>query len=196
MSESKFYDKDFWFNKTHLHGDVNGYTSEYYVCKIYEDVIFKLSDIPDNGYIVMLGTNNCVAFDMLCDKFGSDRCLGYDIANPKNNSRVITKNALDLSLSDNIDIAFVHNDIGSFPTTPIAKWAAQCWAAPNVVSGGYFLGRNNFNSAKYPLEQHLTRHGFINTHFLGIKGLMDLTRLDEECVEGHMISKRSLPELR
>lgn len=196
MSESKFYNKDYWFNQVHLHGEVNDYSIEYYVCKIYEDVVFKLLDIPDNGHIVMLGTNKCVAFDMLCDRFGADRCIGYDIANPKDHPRVITKNVLDLGQSDNIDIAFVHNDIGSFPTTPVAKWAAQCWAAENVVQGGYFLGRNNFNSAKYPLEQHLTRKGFVNTHFLGLTGLIDLSRLDYECIEGHMLSKRNLPKLR
>ena len=71
MSESNFYSEDYWFNQAHLHGSVNGYSSEYYVCKIYEDVVFKLLDIPDDGYIVMLGTNKCVAFDMLCDRFGS-----------------------------------------------------------------------------------------------------------------------------
>ena len=196
MSESKFYDENFWFNQTELHGDVNGYGPEYYVCKIYEDVIFKLRDVPENGYIVLLGTNNCVAFDMLCDHFGKERCLGYDLANPKKYDNVIVKNSLELGQDDDIDIAFVHNDIGSFPTTPVAKWAAQAWAARNVVSGGYMLGRNNFNSAKYPLEQHLERQGFINTHFLGLEGLMDLSRLTSECIEGHILSKRCRPILR
>ena len=196
MSENRYYNKDFWFNQIHLHGNVNNYSSEYYVCKIYEDVIFKIKDIPKNGYIVMLGTNNCIAFDMLCNKFGSDRCIGYDIANPKKHPNVIVKNALDLDDLDDLDIAFVHNDIGSFPLTPIAKWSAQCWAAKNVVSNGYFLGRNNFNSAKYPLEQYLTREGFVNTHFLGLSGIIDLSNLDNECIEGHMLSKKNLPELR
>lgn len=196
MKESKFYNEEFWFNKTELHGDVNGYGKEYYVCKIYEDVIFKIQDIPSNGYVVLLGTNNCVAFDMLCDVFGSDRCIGYDIANPKKRKNVIVKNALELSEVDDIEIAFVHNDIGSFPITPNAKWAAQCWAAKNVIPGGYFLGRNNFNSAKYPLEQHLERHGFMNTHFLGLQGFIDMKRLDKDCVEGHMLSKKCRPILR
>jgi len=195
-SERKFYNEDYWFKNTHLHGEVNGYGLEYYVCKIYRDVIFKINDIPDNGYIVVLGSNNCVSFNLLCERYGKERCIGYDIANPTNHEKVIVKNVLDFNSSDDIPIAFVHNDIGSFPTTPIAKFAAQDWAARNVVEGGYFLSRNNFNAAKYPLEQHLERHGFINTHFLGLQPFMDLSSLDSACVEGHMISKKNRPKLR
>jgi len=193
MKESDYYNEKFWFEQVHLHGDVENYSESYYACKIYEDLIFKLTDIPKCGFILLMGTNNCVGFDMLCEFFGRDRCVGFDIANPKNHDRVRIKNALDLSTKDNFDLAFVHNDIGSFPITPIAKWAAQDWAAKNVVPGGYFLGRNNFNVAKYPLEQHLDRLGFTNTHLLGLQGFIDCSRLNNEVVEGHMISKRNRP---
>ena len=196
MKESDYYSQKFWFEQVHLHGDVDNYSRDYYACKIYEDVVFKISDIPKHGFILLMGTNNCVGFDMLCEFFGRDRCIGFDIANPKNHDRVRIKNSLDLSPDDNFEIAFVHNDIGSFPTTPVAKWAGQDWAAKNVVQGGYFLGRNNFNAAKYPLEQHLERLGFTNTHFLGLDGLLDLRRLDKEVIEGHMLSKRNRPALR
>lgn len=196
MSESNYYTEKFWFEQLHLHGEVAGYGKEYYACKIYEDLVFKLTDVPKQGFILLMGTNNCVGFDMLCDFFGRDRCVGFDIANPKNHDRVRLKNVLDLTPEDNFEIAFVHNDIGSFPVTPVAKWAAQDWAAKNVVAGGYLLGRNNFNAAKYPLEQHLERLGFTNTHFLGLAGFLDLSRLEASDIEGHMLSKRNRPALR
>jgi hypothetical protein len=95
-----------------------------------------------------------------------------------------------LNLKDQYPIAFCYNDIGNFELTPLAKLHAQQWGARNVVSGGYFLGRNNFNSAKFPLEEHMERFGFLNTQLETLTGIFDLSKLTDRELEGHMISKK------
>ena len=148
----------------------------------------NLTDIPDNGYIVVMGTHNCVSFNLLCEHFGKDRCVGYDIANPTNHPCVKVKNILEVN--DNIPISFVHNDIGNYGFTPTAKFYAQQWAANNVVEGGYFLGRNNLNRAKLPIEQYMERLGFLNTNMLALTGVFNLSNIAYRELEGHMISKK------
>ena len=190
MFESDFYSIDFWFNQIEKHGgEVNNYGSNYYAYKIFEQLICKLTDIPD-GFIVVLGTHNCVSFNLLCEHFGKDRCIGYDIANPTNHPNIKIKNILDLTNNDSLPIAFVHNDIGNFTYTPLAKLHAQMWAASNVVPGGYFLGRNDLNCQKIPLENLMQRQGFINTDLIALTGIVNLSNIQIDALDGHMLSKK------
>ena len=188
QTEKKFYDENFWFYQIEQHGDVENYSNKYYAYQLFEKIILKLNDIPDNGYIVVLGTNKCVSFNLLCDYFGKDRCIGYDIANPTNHPCVKIGNILEVT--ESIPISFVHNDIGNFSLTPTAKFYAQQWAAKNVIEGGYFLGRNNLNRAKIPLEQFMKRCGFVNLQLLGLTGIFDLSDVKHRELEGHMLSKK------
>lgn len=188
MKESKYYSKEFWFKDLIKHG-ITDYNESYWAYVMFKEIILKLNDIPDNGYIVVLGTNKCVSFDLLCKHFGYDRCIGYDIDNPTNHPNVRVKNILDLD--EDYPIAFCYNDIGSFQYTPLAKLHAQQWGAKNVIDGGYFLGRNNLNISKFPLEQHMERFGFLNTQLLTLTGIFDLSKLDTKEVEGHMLSKKT-----
>ena len=197
MSENKYYNEGFWFSaegQVH-HGEVSSYSQDYYANKLYKQLLTKLTDVPQEGYIVVIGSNNCVSFNILCDHFGADRCLGIDIANPSNHSRVLVKDIMNFDETDNIPIALSHNDLGSFPLTPVAKWRAQVWAAKNTVSGGYVLGRNDFNSAAYPIEALMTRHEFVNVYLSGLTGLLNLD-MSESVLEGHMLSKKCRPKFR
>lgn len=187
MTEDKFYYENFWFSNLENHG-IENYDETYWAYIMFNEIVLKLKDIPENGYIVVLGTNNCLSFDLLCNHFGYDRCIGYDIANPTNHSNVIVKNILEIDAE--YPIAFCYNDIGNFELTPMAKLYAQQWAAKNVVKGGYFLGRNNLNAAKFPLEEHMERFGFLNTQLQTLTGIFDLTKLTERELEGHMLSKK------
>jgi hypothetical protein len=190
MIESDFYCDKFWYTDVEKHGgNVNNYGVNYYAYKLFEKIILKLTDIPD-GFILVLGTHNCVSFDLLCKHFGKDRCIGYDIANPTNHTQVKIKNVIDLTDNDTLPIAFVHNDIGNFTYTPMAKLHAQLWAAKNVVSGGYFLGRNDLNCRKIPLENLMQRQGFINTDLLALSGLLDLSGIQADALDSHMLSKK------
>ncbi len=186
--EIDYYNENFWFDEVEKHGDVENYSTGYYGYKFFENVILHLTDIPPDGYIVVLGTNKCTSFNLLCDHFGKDRCIGYDIANPTNHSRVRVSNILDVV--ENIPISFVHNDIGNFSLTPTAMFYAQQWAAKNVIDGGYFLGRNNLNRAKIPLEQYMEKLGFTNMNMLGLTGIFDLSQIKHRELEGHMLSKK------
>ena len=188
--ENKFYNLHYWFNSPDSHADVDNYGRNYYACKIYKDLIVNLTDIPEEGYIVVLGSNRCVSFHILCQHFGMERCIGFDIANPSMHPKITIKDCTNLGPADDIPIAFVHNDIGSFPTTPKLKIHAQKWAARNVVEGGYFLGRNSLNVAKFDSETFMAEQGFLNIHFSAINGLIDLSALDKDCIDGHMLSKK------
>ena len=92
----------------------------------------------------------------------------------------------------NMPIAFCHNDLGSFPTTPQLKIHGQKWAAKNIVPGGIMLSRNNLNSAKFKSEELMSEHGFENHLFTQIrKNHPDaFTGLRERDIEGHMFSIR------
>ena len=197
MSEKKYYTEGFWFTaegQIH-HGDVAAYGEDYYANRLYTQLLTKLNDVPDNGYVVVIGSNNCVSFEILCQHFGHERCIGIDIANPSNHPRVLIKDIMNFDENDNMPIALCHNDLGSFPLTPVAKWKAQVWAAINTVPGGYVLGRNDFNSASYPLEALMERHKFVNMHLSGISGLLNLD-MEESVIEGHMLSKKCRPDFR
>jgi hypothetical protein len=96
-----------------------------------------------------------------------------------------------LELNEDYPIAFCYNDIGNFELTPLAKLHAQNWGSRNMVNGGYFLGKNNLNSAKFPLEEQMERFGFLNTQLLTLTGIFNLSKLSNREIEGHMISKKT-----
>jgi hypothetical protein len=187
MKESNYYSEEFWFNNLKNHG-IDSYDENYWSYVMFREIVIKLNDIPKEGYIVVLGTNNCFSFDLLCQHFGYDRCVGYDIANPTNHPNVKVMNILELN--ETYPIAFCYNDIGNFELTPVAKFYAQQWGAKNVIEGGYFLGKNNLNSGKFSLEEQMERYGFLNTQLLSLTGLLDLSKLSKRELEGHMISKK------
>ena len=190
-NEKNYYSQDYWFDNEGEHHEEDNYGENYYANTIFNNLILELDDIPEEGYIVVLGTNKCVSFNLLCDKFGEERCIGYDIYNPDNHPRVVVKDCMTLGEEDNIPIAFCHNDIGSYPTTPELKVYAQKWAAKNVVEGGYFLGRNNLNRAKFKAEEYMNSLGFDNFQFEDLKKEYNLSGLTDSSIEGHMLSKRS-----
>ena len=64
--EDKFYKKEYWYDNSKQHSDVDNYGEDYYAYKIYKNLVLKLQDVPDDGYIVLLGTNRCVSFNLLC----------------------------------------------------------------------------------------------------------------------------------
>ena len=188
--ETQFYGREYWYNNPDEHIEEDNYGEKYYGYQIYENIILKLEDIPSDGFIVLLGTNRCVSFNLLCDHFGADRCIGFDIHNPTNHSRVIAKDCTMLSDDDDIPIALCHNDLGSFPTTPKLKIHGQEWAARNIMNDGYFLGRNNLNSAKYQSEEVMNELGFENLHFKDLQNDFDMTNFEPSWIEGHMLSRR------
>ena len=151
-----------------------------------------LYEVPDDGYLVIMGSHNCVSLELLANVYGRDRCIGFDLFNPTNNDMVRILDCNKLGDEHNMPIAFCHNDLGSFPTTPQLKIHGQKWAAKNIVPGGIMLSRNNLNSAKFKSEELMSEHGFENHLFTQIrKNHPDaFTGLRERDIEGHMFSIR------
>jgi len=180
---------DFWFNNSEF-DEHDQFGKKYYVNDFYKKIVFNL-DMPYDGKIVVMGSHRCVSFSLLCEKYGEDRCVSYDLYNPSNHPKVIIKDCMELSDEDNIPIAFVHNDIGSFPHTPELKIHTQKWLAKNVIKGGYVLGNNNLNRAKFKVEELMKDNGFENTYFSNLdKTTFDISEFPFERIEGYMISKK------
>lgn len=186
--KTEYQSYDFWFNDTKEHSGIDEYNESYYAYRIYENLVSNFP-IPQEGNIVVLGTHNCLSFNLLCKLFGEMRCVGYDLYNPSGHPEVICKDCNTLSDSDNIPIAFCHNDVGSFPKTPGLKLHAQLWALKNLIPGGILLGRNNHNSLEFNLEYMAETMGCVNVQFkeFGI----DLSFLSKDEIESHMISVKA-----
>ncbi len=188
--EGDYYSFNYWFNNPeHDNWDQGG--EKYYVNTFYENIIMKLNDIPENGKIVILGTHNCYTFDKLCKHFGYDRCIGYDLHNPNNHPNVVIKNCMELCDDDKMEIAFCHNDLGNYATTPTLKEHGQKWAAKHMVKGGYMLSNNNFNRAKVKNIEIMEENGFKVTQLMDLQDKYDLSNLPFERIEGYMLSKKN-----
>jgi hypothetical protein len=187
--ETSFYSYDYWFNNNeHDSWDQGG--EKYYVHTFYENIIMKLKDIPTTGKILILGTHNCHTFDKLCKFFGYDRCIGYDLHNPNNHPNVVIKDCMKLNETDIVDIAFCHNDLGNYATTPKLKEHAQKWAAKNIIKGGYMLSNNNFNRAKVKNIEIMKENNFTITQLLDLQKTYELSNLKFQRIEGYMLSKK------
>lgn len=189
LNKNEYESYEYWFNNKE-HDDSDQFKENYFIYKIYKQIICNL-DIPKEGFIVVAGTNNCISFDLLCKKFGYERCLGFDLYNPENHTRVKIKNCWELSELDNLPIAFAHNDVGSYPTTPELKLHTQKWLLKNVIKGGYFLSNNNINSAKYNLEKIMSDEGFENTTLSQLeKEKYILNNIENYKLESYMLCKK------
>jgi len=187
LSETETY--DFWFNNSEF-DEHDQFGSGYYVNDFYENIVYNL-DIPEDGYIVVAGTHKAVSFDMLCEKYGRDRCIGLDLYNPSEHPCIKIKDCLELSEEDNIPIAFAHNDVGSLFHTPEVKIHTHKWLTSNIVDGGYMMGNNNLNRAKFKFEEYMQENGFNNTHFEDLgSDKFDIKSFPKERIEGYMLSRK------
>jgi len=145
--------------------------------------------VPEIGKILVLGTHNCISFDKLCNHFSYDRCIGFDLFNPQNHPSVIIKDCDYISDKDDMELAFCHNDIGSFWQTPQLKLHCQNWAAKNIIKGGYFLGNNNYNRPRFKLEKLMDDFGFKNYQLNDTKHI-DHTNItiSNDILNGYMLS--------
>ena len=179
---------DFWYNNPKFN-NLDQFKEKYYVNDFYKSIVFNLN-IPRGGVVVM-GTNRGVAFKLLCERYGEDRCVGYDLFNPSKHPKIITRDCMSLSDKDDYPIAFAHNDIGNFSDTPELKTHAQKWLASNIVKGGYILCNNNRNEANFKIEEYMESMGFENTQLVDLDdGIFDLSDLPYKLIKHFMISRK------
>ena len=189
-SEEDYYSYDYWFkNPDHKEWD---YGKENYYVHIFYDNIVKNLPIPETGKILIMGTHNCHSFNKLCKQFGYDRCIGYDLHNPTEHPNVVIQNCMELSDNDKIDIAFCHNDLGNYATTPKLKEHAQKWAAKNLIKGGYMLSNNNYNRAKVNNIEIMKENNCEIIQLSEVVEKYNLSKLPFKRIEGYMISKKVL----
>jgi hypothetical protein len=179
---------DFWYNNPKF-DNLDQFKEKYYVNDFYKNIVFNLN-IP-SGDVVVMGTNRGVAFELLCEEYGEKRCVGYDLFNPSEHPKIITRDCMSLSDKDNTPIAFAHNDIGNFSDTPELKTHAQKWLADNIVKGGYVLCNNNDNEANFKIEEFMESKGFENTQLEDLdRSIFDLSDLSYKLIKHFMISRK------
>lgn len=188
--EEDYYSYDYWFNNPE-HEEWDHGRENYYVHTFYDNIVKSLP-IPETGKILIMGTHNCHSFDKLCKHFGYDRCIGYDLHNPTEHPNVVIQNCLELSDNDKIDIAFCHNDLGNYTTTPKLKEHAQKWAAKNLIKGGYMLSNNNYNRAKVNNIEIMKENNCEIIQLSEVVETYNLSTLPFKRIEGYMISKKVL----
>ena len=180
---------NFWFENEEF-DEHDQFGSGYYVNDFYKNVVFNL-DIPSEGFIVVAGTHRAVSFDLLCERFGRDRCIGFDLYNPSNHDRVRKFDCMEFSDDDVMPIAFAHNDVGSLSHTPDVKIHTHKWLTKNLINGGYILGNNNLNRAKFKFEEYMIDNDCENTQFSDLDDtIFDLSMFPPERIEGYMISRK------
>ena len=72
--------------------------------------------------------------------------------------------------------------------TPELKIHTHKWLAKNIVKGGWLLGPNNLNRAKFQFEEYLMQQGFNNTHFIDLGS--QTKNIPQWIVDGKMISQK------
>lgn len=126
---------NFWFSDVGQYGELkhnHGYNSKGYF--LFTHVLPKLL-IPTNGYVMQMGSNFCVSFDILYRMFG-DRAIGVDLWNPLEHPKVIEKNIYDLH---DINLSFCHIDAGDFSWTPKLRLYSINYALRNMLPGGIIM---------------------------------------------------------
>lgn len=108
------------------------------VRKFFAEVLF-LQPVPEQGWIVELGTFRCASFQLLCQHFGLERCVGYDVINYANHPRVIEKDVRSLGPEDDRPIAIGWNDVSDWKHSPKSKAAGADYLLRNMVVGGFYI---------------------------------------------------------
>lgn len=115
--------------------DMAGWERE--VESFLRDFVFSL-DVPE-GFIVELGTARAVNFQLLCERFGTERCIGYDVVNYASHPRVIEHDVRELTAEDDRPIAFGWNDLSEWQLSPHSKQAGLEYLVRNLVPGGLYM---------------------------------------------------------
>lgn len=127
---------------------------------LFQDVLFPLK-FPD-GYIIMFGTHNCQVFRSWCDKWGEERCLGFELYNDTHHPKVVVMDVRGLGDWCDTPIALCWNDIGSWERTPAARRISYDWIKKNIVKDGYYMERGD-DIAGWDLSKDMKSNGF-ETH--------------------------------
>lgn len=125
--------------------------------RLFEIHLFDLK-LPE-GYVVMFGTHNGEVFRTWNQKWGQDRCLGFELYNETDMDNIVSMDVRGLGDWCQTPIALCWNDIGSWDRTPLARRASYEWIKKNIVPGGYYLERGD-EIAGWSLANDMLESGF------------------------------------
>ena len=127
---------------------------QYHSYTITKHIISKLP-IPRDGKLIQLGSALGVVVEFLCNKYGDDRVVGYDLFNPLGHPNIkFLDMETDIPPSDKI--AYLEIDVGSMSHFRDQRKKLLEWSFGNMVNGGYVL-----TNKKLALElQQSTQYDF------------------------------------
>lgn len=117
-------------------------------------------DIPSEGNVVQIGCALGLALEEMCNIFGKDRVVGYDLINPLNHPNITIMNCENLNKK--MKISFCEIDVASAATHPELRMHCLKWAMKNILPGGKILFNNNFSSKHYKMdiEKYMSENGY------------------------------------
>jgi len=183
---------DYWFNNIENHGeDVYSYGPKYYVAAILKRIL-PFMKIPKSGKIGMLGTHKCYSFSLLENFFGKENCIGYDLLNITNRSNIIEGSIVEVEKNLIPQFSFCWNDLGNYSRNPYEKMFGQIVFSNKIVKGGFFIGRDGSNRARFPVETLMNELNFESTNMLNFFNEKNIpcSDLDESVLKSHLISIR------
>ena len=103
-----------------------------------------VSQLPINkrGKIIQFGTGLGVTVELLCNLFGNERVIGYDLFNPLGHPNIEffdieTGKLPNLNYDENI--AYIEIDTGSISHMKSNRTELLKWALMSIADGGYIL---------------------------------------------------------
>jgi len=110
---------------------------QYHSYKITKHIIAKLP-IPETGKLIQLGSGLGIVVEFLCNNYGEDRVVGYDLFNPLSHPNI---KFLDMETNTPPDdeIAYLEIDVGSVSHFRDQRKKLLEWSFNNIVDGGYVL---------------------------------------------------------
>ena len=110
---------------------------QYHSYLITKHIISTLP-IPKVGKLVQFGTGLGIVVEFLCNLYGNDRVIGYDLFNPLSHPNVKFLD-VDKTIPPVDDMAYVEIDVGSMSHFRSQRKELLVWTFDNMVNNGYIL---------------------------------------------------------
>ena len=110
---------------------------QYHSYKITKHIVTKLP-VPESGKLIQLGSGLGVVVEFLCNNYGEDRVIGYDLFNPLGHPNIKFLD-MEKSTPPRDKIAYLEIDVGSMGHFSNQRKKLLEWSFNNIVNGGYVL---------------------------------------------------------
>ena len=156
---------------------------EYKSLVFIKKIVEKRFHMPVDGKLIQFGVDDGKALRRLCQTWGKDRVVGYDISPRVKHSQLITLDLNNIGPEQETQIAFCDVDVGDFNTHAELRLELVRWSAPQVVMGGMIMCNSPMvtdNAWQSRGHDYLIRTGFVCyrfTNYAGEKWYTEMLRL-------------------